>query len=429
MMGTFLYAAPFILLSVFFFVLYRKKVHELAEFRNINVKLHRVSGVEGILSVIRTEIELKGGKVLAMYKLNRGAQQLETEDAFVSLFVRNSVAKALLTMKAQHLNIDSEADKDLGRLYGGEASFIPVSLGREKECWELHDCGMIDKCDMYGKIGEKCWLSADVVCRGRNFNSYREKLASCLTCRSFLPLCVFVVKAGSPGPISRYVNDTFGGFLRNSVQLDKAMFSATRDPLTNILNKRGLLNNLAFSVKLCRRQPDIQMSLCMFDIDHFKNFNDSFGHQEGDKLLKELAGLMVSLARESDTVARYGGEEFCIILPHTDRDGALIFAEKLRKAVEENVFCGSRKITISLGLASFSQDEVEDEDDFISKADMALYYSKNTRNTATAYEKGMSMKGEPKAPKKSNGRKKAKAAVTTFKAQEDTAEEEFGEFS
>jgi diguanylate cyclase (GGDEF)-like protein len=130
-------------------------------------------------------------------------------------------------------------------------------------------------------------------------------------------------------------------------------------------------------------------SLILFDIDHFKKFNDTYGHQQGDVVLIEVAKLMKEAVRDTvDIPARYGGEEFVIILPETDSKGALLVAERLRKTIEAYDFPGQEqalKVTISLGIATFP-DHASVKNVLIKKADMALYACKNKgRNCSFIY--------------------------------------------
>jgi diguanylate cyclase (GGDEF)-like protein len=154
---------------------------------------------------------------------------------------------------------------------------------------------------------------------------------------------------------------------------------AVTDGLTGLYNHKRFQEGLAAEVGRARRygQP---LSLLLLDIDHFKTFNDAWGHQAGDTLLRELAGLFQAAARQNDLVARYGGEEFAFLLPQTDKRQALALAKRLCRAVErrpcpgEEVLPGGR-LTVSLGVASFPED-VEQGQELVAAADQALYRAK-----------------------------------------------------
>lgn len=153
---------------------------------------------------------------------------------------------------------------------------------------------------------------------------------------------------------------------------------ATTDSLTGLHNRRAFQERLASEVERAQRYEHY-VSLILIDVDHFKQFNDSFGHQVGDEVLQRVARTLQRVARGSDFVARFGGEEFTVILPYTDSAGAVIFAERLRAAIEAEP-CPQRQITASLGIATLAPGYNVDGDDestsLIRSADEALYYSK-----------------------------------------------------
>ncbi|MGY8821184.1 MAG: GGDEF domain-containing protein [Pseudomonadales bacterium] len=122
------------------------------------------------------------------------------------------------------------------------------------------------------------------------------------------------------------------------------------------------------------------LSLVMLDIDFFKQVNDTYGHPVGDVVLKELSSLCSAVLRTHDVFGRLGGEEFGLILPHTDGEGAMLVAEKLRVAVENTVIPTDRgpvRITVSAGVAS-AIPGVDDSSRLIVRADDALYTAKQT---------------------------------------------------
>ena len=166
---------------------------------------------------------------------------------------------------------------------------------------------------------------------------------------------------------------------------------ANIDGLTEVFNHRYFQNNLDQEINRAERN-DNHLSLIFCDIDHFKNFNDQYGHQAGDFVLKEFCNVLKANLRQYDLLARYGGEEFVVILPETEENEALIVAEKLREAIEDAVFDDgneSYRVTSSFGIAG-ARPAIEDnfsKDEFISKADYALYNAKESgRNRAVVYE-------------------------------------------
>ncbi|MBI2092997.1 MAG: diguanylate cyclase, partial [Deltaproteobacteria bacterium] len=162
-----------------------------------------------------------------------------------------------------------------------------------------------------------------------------------------------------------------------------------KDELTGLYNRRHFQTVLQIEWKRAVRFHR-SLSLLMIDADHFKKYNDTFGHLQGDKVLREMANLLRKNVREIDTVARFGGEEFIILLPDTDKKGSVAVGEKLRKIIEAYRFIDTSgttvsPITISVGIASYP-DDVRELDDLIDHADIALYDAKDAgRNRVVCY--------------------------------------------
>jgi diguanylate cyclase (GGDEF)-like protein len=136
------------------------------------------------------------------------------------------------------------------------------------------------------------------------------------------------------------------------------------------------------------RRYKATFSLVMFDIDHFKKFNDTYGHVQGDIIIKEIARILTQSVRQVDFPARYGGEEFAVILPSVEAKGALVVAERLRRRVEKHDFPGESgplHVTISVGVAEFDQEGTYAATEIVREADKALYQSKERgRNRVTS---------------------------------------------
>jgi diguanylate cyclase (GGDEF)-like protein/PAS domain S-box-containing protein len=154
------------------------------------------------------------------------------------------------------------------------------------------------------------------------------------------------------------------------------------DALTDVFNRRHL--DAVLKTELGRsRQTGAGLAVIMCDADHFKKFNDTYGHDQGDRVLKMVGQMMKKAVRKYDVPCRYGGEEFTVILPSTDQAGAMLVAERLRQDVESMAVDGL-KVTISLGVACFPEIPVESPEALIEAADAALYRSKeNGRNCST----------------------------------------------
>ena len=166
--------------------------------------------------------------------------------------------------------------------------------------------------------------------------------------------------------------------------------SALRDGLTKAFNKKYFTDRLESELTFAIRHVSA-LSLVMFDIDHFKKVNDTYGHQAGDHVLSSISTLLTSALRAEDVFARYGGEEFAVICRGTDLVQAQIVGERLRKAVEKHnfVFEGTQiPVTISVGIAGLPDPEVKDAPDLVSRADKALYQSKHGgRNRVTIHQR------------------------------------------
>ena len=175
------------------------------------------------------------------------------------------------------------------------------------------------------------------------------------------------------------------------------------DGLTGLMNHRALTQRLADEAVRSQRteRPFVFM---MADVDHFKQYNDQFGHPAGDEVLKRVATILREATRDVDCAARYGGEEFALLLPETDGAGGLEVAERIRQHVAAAEFPG-RKITLSIGLAEFPRDSA-DASALISLADQALYAAKQAgRNQVVTSRKARRQK-LPAAPKKTTPKKK-----------------------
>lgn len=151
---------------------------------------------------------------------------------------------------------------------------------------------------------------------------------------------------------------------------------AFRDGLTGLFNRRFFDQKLQEEIDRSARYGR-NLSLILGDIDHFKGYNDDFGHQKGDEVLRSVSEMIRSSCRSSDTAARYGGEELAVILPETDIEGAFLVAEKARKLIEARAGdVAGRTVTISMGIASFGPD-TDGPAELIAAADRALYKAKS----------------------------------------------------
>jgi diguanylate cyclase (GGDEF)-like protein len=168
--------------------------------------------------------------------------------------------------------------------------------------------------------------------------------------------------------------------------MEKLQKLAITDGLTKLHNSRSFYSQIEVEVDRFNRYKH-PLSLLLLDIDHFKHYNDTFGHLEGDKVLVRISEIIRSCLRKLDTAYRYGGEEFTVILPETTCEEASNVAERIRNAVKAEKFDPDTKddliITISIGVTQYSPEE--ELSAFIQRADKAMYSSKQDgRNKVTA---------------------------------------------
>ncbi|MDH5471258.1 MAG: diguanylate cyclase [Gammaproteobacteria bacterium] len=160
------------------------------------------------------------------------------------------------------------------------------------------------------------------------------------------------------------------------------------DMLTKLYNRGYWEERLLHEFSLHKRNKQA-VSLVMFDIDHFKKVNDTYGHQAGDEVIRVTSKLLIDCKRETDIAGRYGGEEFAVILLDSTAQNALLFTERLRKRIEESrvsVGSDSIKFTVSLGISDLTE-KTQDYEEWLKQSDMALYRAKESgRNQSVIYD-------------------------------------------
>lgn len=171
---------------------------------------------------------------------------------------------------------------------------------------------------------------------------------------------------------------------------------ATLDGMTGLFNFRYFDNTLREFLEAAVRRAD-KLTVAFIDIDHFKKINDTYGHQVGDEVLRQLAEVIRHSLRPFDVAARYGGEEFAAILPGCNAENALKVGERIRRNVEQKIFAADGlqlRITVSVGVTTFP-DYAQNEEELIRQSDMALYRAKQMgRNRVVAYFQLLEENGE-----------------------------------
>ena len=224
--------------------------------------------------------------------------------------------------------------------YENRAQGIELAFGKA----ERHSCS-------YQLVVAAQSLGQLAVTRKRKFNGSETVLLEHLLCSLVYPL-------------------------RNAILYKHALTAALKDPLTGIYNRTAMNSALIRETELARRH-DVDLSLIAMDIDRFKQINDSYGHLAGDYVIKTVADVVTECTRSSDILFRSGGEEFLILLSKTEKQGAMMLAERIRHTIESYEYgYGEHKITVSasLGVSCFSKGD--DSETLYEKADSALYCAK-----------------------------------------------------
>jgi len=163
--------------------------------------------------------------------------------------------------------------------------------------------------------------------------------------------------------------------IENAMLFQKAEQLTITDDLTKLFNSRYMNLYISREIKRCKRHG-IPLSVIFLDLDGFKSINDQYGHLAGSRTLSEVGQILLQAVRESDILARYGGDEFVVVLPETPPSGALVIAERIRKAIESHAFLEAQglkaRISASFGIASYPDHALTPEG-LIQKADQAMY--------------------------------------------------------
>jgi diguanylate cyclase (GGDEF)-like protein len=214
---------------------------------------------------------------------------------------------------------------------------------------------------------------------------------------------LFSIESNVPGLFVPKLQQTVTTILENaSVAITRSLLYMKMEKLATTDGLTGLNNHRTFQ-EIVRRELERAtryqrpLSLLLTDIDHFKSFNDTYGHPVGDLVLREIANCIKNAVRLNDFPARYGGEEFAVVLPETPEQGGMVIAERIRQAVEQKVIMNGTtelRVTISIGCVTYPTYGTTQQE-IIDCADKALYASKKGgRNRVTFYNPGMTVSGK-----------------------------------
>ena len=177
--------------------------------------------------------------------------------------------------------------------------------------------------------------------------------------------------------------------IRNALMYQEAIQTALKDPLTGTGNRLALESTLGREIGLAARHSQ-PLSILVIDIDHFKSINDRFGHTTGDCVLQDVANQLMDSCRDTDATYRYGGEEFVVILNRTDREGAIISAERIRQQIAEMTTAyGEQEISVTVSIGISSLQPKDSLNTLFDRADKALYEAKSAgRNRVALAQEG-----------------------------------------
>lgn len=184
--------------------------------------------------------------------------------------------------------------------------------------------------------------------------------------------------------ISRVAPSIAGALARQRL-VGELTRKALYDQLTGLCNRAHIEEALRMEINRCSRYAH-PLTILLFDIDHFKSINDTYGHDVGDQVLRELSLRTQNKLRSVDLIGRWGGEEFLVILAETDKDNAMIVAEGVRRAVESGDYGLDRPVTVSIGVACFHEHDLPDT--LVKRADLALYEAKHGGRNRVVLESG-----------------------------------------
>ena len=371
-----------------------KKQEEIRRLYVLSERLRSSLVMDEVIETIRGELLSLGGISNIIYMpLDRNRISLTYSDLVIPLSDRNAFTDALATCEVHVLEsiaVRSEHEEVVFNKFlkgSKEIAVLPVQAALTNKCYDFFHCPEDTGCPAYGSDDRRCWHISGTHCRGKMMRTDMEKLKECVKCDIFMPVGLFLADITSSSMSDTKCDldacmrllDSASLAVTNAKLYEKTLELSEIDGLTGVKNRRSFLKMLGLEVSRAHRYSKF-FGLMMLDIDHFKNYNDTNGHPQGDVLLKMIADKIGEKMRETDAVGRYGGEEFIVLLPETTKEDTLIIAERIRSAIAEYKFPRADKqpdgkLTVSIGVSAYPEDGDSDKK-IIQAADDALYTAK-----------------------------------------------------
>ncbi|MBF0328409.1 MAG: GGDEF domain-containing protein [Nitrospirae bacterium] len=386
------------------------KYYQLAESLKSTIVMDEIIGIikEDFLSLASITnicyMRFNHKTIALEYKKPEAERQAGIEESVISmpLTEQNPLTETFLSCIACVLyanNAETAAEKQLFAQMmknAKEVVVLPVWSTFAKKCYEFFHCTSDKNCPAYNSPDPRCWTMPGTMCKGTKKDSLEEKLKDCADCDMFMPEGLFILdvtrhrddKEAFDLDVCIGLLDTASLAISNAKLYEKTVKLSQTDSLTGFKNRRTFFALMDAEINRSKRYEK-KFGLMMLDIDHFKNYNDTNGHPEGDALLRSLAEVLNSATRGSDIIGRYGGEEFIVLFTETTKDAVLMVAERMRAAVEAHPFPHREKqpqgkLTISIGVSVFPENG-NDTEQLLQAADAALYAAKkNGRNRVVA---------------------------------------------
>jgi diguanylate cyclase (GGDEF)-like protein len=402
------FIATIVLTSYFVTYLSRQlhnKNEEVMQLYSLSERIRSSIRFKDVIGIIERELlEFTGARSSVYIPLNKERRTLSLKvgdrELYIPLIDKNSFTDAALRGAAIILDrrsVTSEYDRKALDLVGAERCMVlPLKSAMPQPCHEYFQC-RDSQCAAFENKEGKCWQFSGTHCKGSISGLYVDKIAACLACELFTPVGLYLLdvpkervpRSGIDMEAPMRLLDAGSLAVSNALLHEKTVQLSKTDGLTGLKNYREFKE--VFHAELLRsKRYQRASSLLMIDVDHFKRYNDAYGHPQGDALLKNLAELIQNNFKDTDIVARYGGEEFAVLLTEIEsRDTAVAVAERLRVTVERHNFSSEEgqpggSVTISIGVSCYPEDGPA-VDDIIQAADEALYRAKNEgRNRVVA---------------------------------------------